>query len=71
MIADHQPLSVAAPVLLWKQIDILAAQIETPCVEYTTDPLTMAQAVIKAQCERANMLRRLIPAEAQDNFGRP
>lgn len=70
MSATPTPIFVDAPVSIWKQIDALAAQIETPVTEYSKDPLAMAQAVIKDQCERANMLRRLIPSVAQDNFNR-
>lgn len=45
------------------QIRTLAAQIEAPCVEYSTDPLAMAQAVIEDQRKRANMIARLLPGD--------
>ncbi len=65
-IIAFEPVQMAAPLSIWKQIDTIAAQIEAPVVEFSTDPLAMAQAVVADNQRRANMLRRLIPAGALD-----
>ncbi len=55
------PLQVLAPVSTWRQIDLLASQIEHPVVAFNADPAVMAQEVIVDTKKRASLLRQLIP----------
>ncbi len=61
-----EPMSVSAPLSVWKQMDLLLSQMEEPAVVYDADQLKMAQAVISDLRTRANMVRRLIPAAVND-----
>jgi hypothetical protein len=62
--AQNDTMTVAVGVSVWKQIDTLAAQIESPVVAFSLDPLVMAQQAIEDMRNRATLLRDLIPAAA-------
>lgn len=65
---DNEPLQISQPVSVWTQIDILAAQVETPSTAYDLDPLKMAQAVIEDSRKRATLIRKLVPESARNSF---
>lgn len=62
------PLQITTTVSVWSQLDILAAQIESPSTQYDSDPLKMAQAVIEDNRKRAALIRKLVPESARNSF---
>jgi hypothetical protein len=56
-----EPLTVSAPIEVWKKINQLANRIQSPVVGYQFNHVAMAETVIRLQMSLAADIQRLIP----------